>query len=64
MRNIDIPAKRLIAAALLTIALLLAWQPLREFFAVDSCLDSGGRFDFVANACDYEDSHTSELTHN
>lgn len=50
-------AKRLTATALVVTALFVAWQPLHESIAIDSCLDSGGSFDYAANACDYEDSH-------
>ena len=30
---------------------------LREFVAVDSCLDSGGSFDYMHSACDHEANH-------
>ncbi len=39
---------------------LLAWHGvpyLREFNAVDQCLDAGGSFDYSNGACDHRDSH-------
>lgn len=52
-------AKQLIAAALVAFALFLAWQPLHEFLVIDSCLDSGGSFDYDRNVCDYEVNHSA-----
>ncbi|MDH3614532.1 MAG: hypothetical protein OES10_14790 [Gammaproteobacteria bacterium] len=46
-------AKRITAVALVAVALFLAWQPLSEFFAIDSCLDSGGSFNYEIHTCDH-----------
>ena len=35
----------------------LASVYLREWFAVDECLDAGGGYDYTAARCDYRDRH-------
>jgi hypothetical protein len=35
----------------------LAWGYGREFFAVDSCLDNSGSFDYVTMTCDHTENH-------
>ena len=35
----------------------LAWPPLAEFLAVDSCLDMGGSFDYDKSICDFRVNH-------
>jgi len=47
-----------VAAILLAVAGFVLIQPIvGEFLAVDSCLDSGGSFDYVASACDHSSTH-------
>jgi hypothetical protein len=48
---------RFIGIALVLGAVAVAWSPLSTFFAVDSCLDAGGSFDYVKGVCDYTRSH-------
>jgi hypothetical protein len=57
-------ARRLTAVILIALALFITWPVLQEFPAVDSCLDSGGRFDYEANECDYYDNHARRSSHN
>lgn len=45
-------AKRITAIALIAVAPFLTWQPLSEFLAIDSCLDSGGSFNYETHICD------------
>ena len=42
---------------MILIAGYLVWQPASIIFAVDTCLDQGGSFDYVAGACDFDRSH-------
>ena len=50
-----------IAALLLVVGTLLLGAVLvsyaRELFAVDTCLDGGGSFDYAVGACDHKESH-------
>jgi hypothetical protein len=46
-----------VAGILGVLAVLIAAPFLSEFLAVDGCLDSGGSFDYTANACDDQTSH-------
>ncbi len=38
------------------LALYFAWQVLRHLAAVDACLDHGGSFDYLAGACNMQES--------
>lgn len=44
----------LLVAMLTGIVLLHAYPEISEFLLVDACLDSGGRWNDVALACDHE----------
>ncbi len=47
--------KQIVGAVLLIVAALLTWRIVAsEFWAVDACLDSGGRYDYEASGCVYE----------
>ena len=46
----------LLVAATSVVA-LIGWSYADEFLAVDSCLDSGGSFDYTRMVCDHEESH-------
>ncbi len=46
-----------LAIAALTVVGWLAWGYGREFWAVDSCLDSSGSFDYVTMTCDHTENH-------
>lgn len=49
-------AKRFTALGAIATALFLASQGVQQSVAVDACLDAGGSFDYVAQACDFESS--------
>jgi hypothetical protein len=53
-------AVRLLGIALLLAAVFIASAPLRTQLAVDSCLDSGGSFDYAAGACDHQKTYLGE----
>jgi hypothetical protein len=47
---------RLYLLALVLLALLAGirfYRPLREWLAIDTCLDNGGRWDYVHQVCDH-----------
>ncbi len=48
---------RWLGVALLSVAALLFWQHISMLIASDGCLDSGGSYDYVAQACDHVVSH-------
>ena len=54
----------IVGVALMLVAVGVIWSPLATFFAVDSCLDAGGSFDYVARVCDFEQTHTYAPTNN
>jgi hypothetical protein len=41
----------------LVVAAILLWPSISEFFAVDSCLDAGGSFDYATGRCDHTANH-------
>jgi hypothetical protein len=49
------------ALSLLVLGAALVARPsfdyVREFLAVDSCLDAGGSFDYTQSRCDHVDNH-------
>src|SRR5438552_12630757 len=54
-------ARRLLGAAVLVVAIVIVAPPARifasEWFAVDSCLDSGGSFNYGTMQCDHAANH-------
>ncbi|MGC2185634.1 MAG: hypothetical protein WA637_20370, partial [Terriglobales bacterium] len=42
---------------LILIPLVLVGDYAREFLRVDSCLDRGGSYDYMVQACDFHNSH-------
>ena len=46
-----------IGAVFYVLAIALAWHPVSNALAIDSCLDSGGSFDYAAGVCDLRISH-------
>lgn len=49
-------ARRWLVLAAALGAAALVWQLGTRFFAVDRCLDAGGRFDHAAGICDQDAS--------
>jgi hypothetical protein len=48
---------RIAGVLALLLAVILLWPSASEFFAVDSCLDTGGSFDYVTGQCDHTNNH-------
>ena len=50
-----------LASVVFTVALAISiahlWSYIREAVSVDTCLDSGGSYDYVAGRCDHAQSH-------
>lgn len=44
---------RLIVVALALLLLVLTWPRVRLFFQVDSCLDSGGAWNYQHSKCEH-----------
>jgi len=44
-----------LGAAVLVCAAIVLWPKAKQFLDVDACLDSGGRYNYVLNACDLGD---------
>jgi hypothetical protein len=48
---------RKLGAIFIVVAIISAALSVKEFLAVDSCLDSGGSFDYESGTCDKLNSH-------
>ena len=45
------------AVVALGLALVMLWPVIRDFVAIDRCLDGGGSFDYVESVCDMSANH-------
>lgn len=51
----------LVGLGLLIGSAALFWPEANQFLAVDSCLDSGGSYNYQERKCDYAQSHKSPV---
>ncbi|CAN5180106.1 hypothetical protein BH24GEM2_BH24GEM2_07700 [soil metagenome] len=50
---------RLLGVLFLAASAFLLWPYVSAFLAVDTCLDSGGSYNYVTSTCDFHQSHPS-----
>ena len=50
-------ARAILLSACALLSLAAGWRVASDYFAVDSCLDLGGSFDYVRSVCDLTGSH-------